>query len=53
MWTHLPHYNNDATRTKGMYRQRTQQAWGHTAHRGWARLLLDRTQGLVIHGPTH
>ena len=26
---------------------------GHTAHRGWARLLLDRTRGLIIHGPAH
>ena len=26
---------------------------GHTAHRGWARLLLDRTRDLIIHGPAH
>ena len=26
---------------------------GHTAHRGWARLLLDRARGLIIHGPAH
>ena len=24
-----------------------------TAHRGWARLLLNRARGLVIHGPAH
>ena len=36
-----------------MYRQRIQKAWGHTAHHGWARLLLDRAQDLVIHGPAH
>ena len=36
-----------------MYRQRTQKAWGHTAHRGWARLLLDRARDLIIHGPAH
>ena len=38
---------------KGMYGQRTQKAWGHTAHRGWARLLLDRARDLIIHGPAH
>ena len=38
---------------KGMYRQRIQKAWGHTAHRGWARLLLNRARGLIIHGPAH
>ena len=36
-----------------MYRQRIQKAWGHTAHRGWARLLLNRARDLIIHGPTH
>jgi len=41
----LVNYNDDAKRTKGMYRQRTQKAWGHTAHHGWARLLLDRAPG--------
>ena len=25
----------------------------HTAHRGWARLLLDRARNLIIHGPAH
>ena len=25
--------------------------WGHTAHRGWARLLLDRARDLIIPGP--
>ena len=42
---HVSYYNGDAKRTKGTYRQRIQMAWGHTAHRGWARLLLDRTRG--------
>ena len=36
-----------------MYRQRIQRAWGHTAHRGWARLLLDRTRDLTTHGTAH
>ena len=31
--THVSYYNGDS---KGMYRQRTRKAWGHTAHRGWA-----------------
>jgi len=39
--------------TKSMHRQRIQKAWGHTAHRGWARLHLDRARGLIIHGPAH
>ena len=47
------YYNDDAKRTKGMYRKRIQKAWGHTAHRGWARLLLDRARDLIIHGPAH
>ena len=34
---HVSYYNDDAKRTKGMYRQRIQKAWGHTAH-GAARL---------------
>ena len=50
---HVSYYNDDANCTKGMYRQRIQKAWGHTAHRGWARLLLDRARDLIIHGPAH
>ena len=49
--THVSYYNDDAKRTKGMYRRRIQKAWGHTAHRGWARLLLDRARDLIAHGP--
>jgi len=51
--THVSYYNDDAKCTKGMYRQRIQKAWGHTAHRGWARLLLNRARDLIIHGPAH
>ena len=51
--THVSYYNNDARRTKGMCRQPIQKAWGHTAHRGWARLLLSRARDLIIHGPAH
>ena len=47
------YYNDDAKRTKGMYRQRIQKAWGHTAHRGWASLLLNRARDLIIHGSAH
>ena len=36
-----------------MCRKRIQKAWGHTAHRGWARLLLDRARDLITHGPAH
>ena len=39
MRTHVSYYNN-AERTKGMYRQCIQNAWGHTVQRSWARLLL-------------
>ena len=51
--THVSYYNDDAKRTKGMYRKRIQKAWGHTAHRGWARLLLDRARDFIIHGSAH
>ena len=51
--THVSYYNDDAKRTKGMYRKRIQKAWGHTAHHGWARLLLNRARDLIIHGPAH
>jgi len=51
--TQVSYYNDDAKRTKGMYRKRIQKAWGHTAHRGWARLLLSRSRDLVIHDPAY
>jgi len=51
--TRVLYYNDDARRTRGMYRQRIQKAWGHAAHRGWALLLLNRARDLVIHGPAH
>ena len=50
---HVSYYTDDAKCTKGMYRQRTQKAWGHTAHCGWARPLPDRAWDLITHGPTH
>ena len=51
--THVLYYNDDTKRIKGMYRQRIQKAWGHTAHRRWARLLLNRARDLIIHDPAH
>ena len=51
--THVSFYNDNTKRTKGMYRTRIQKAWGHTAHRSWARLLLNRARDLIIHGPAH
>ena len=36
-----------------MHRQRTQEAWGCTTHRGWAHLFLGRAWDLIIHGPAH
>ena len=36
-----------------MYRRRIQKARGHTAHRGWTCLLLNRTRDLITHGPAH
>ena len=50
---HVSYYSDDAKRTKGIYGQHTQKAWGHTAHRGWARLLLNRARELINHGPAH
>ena len=50
---HVSYNDDDAKRTRGMYIQRIQKAWGHTAHRGWARLLLGRARDLIIHGPAH
>ena len=52
--THVSYYNDDAKRTiKGMHRQRIQKAWGHSAHRGWARLLLNRALDLITRDPAH
>ena len=51
--THVSYYNDDTKRTKGMYRQHIQKASGHTAHRGLARLLLNRARDLIIHDPAY
>jgi len=49
---HVQFYNASAKQSKGMFTQRIQKAWGYTAHRGWARLLLDRRRDLIVRGPT-
>ena len=51
--THVSYYSDNAKRIKRMFRQRIQKACGHTAHRGWARLLLNRARDLITHGPVH
>ena len=38
---------------EGVKNRRILKAWGNTAHRGWARLLLSRARDLIIHGPAH
>ena len=44
---HLSYYGDRGSKTvKAYYRLVLYRAWGHTAHRGWARLMLDR-RGLV------
>ena len=48
---HVQFYSESAKQAKGIFKQRVRRAWGHTAHRGWARLLLDRRRDLIIHGP--
>ena len=48
---HIQFFSTSAVEAKGIYKQRIRTAWGHAAHRGWARLLLDRRRGIVVHGP--
>ena len=43
--------STSAAEAKGMYKQRIRTARGHRAHRGWARLLLDRRRDFIVHGP--
>jgi len=40
---HVSYNNDDSKRTKDIYRQRIQKAWGHTARRSW----------VITHGPAH
>ena len=48
---HIQFFSTIAAEAKGMYKQRIRTAWGHAAHRGWARLLLDRRRDFSVHGP--
>ena len=48
---HIQFFSSLSAEAKGMYKQRIRTARGHAAHRGWARLLLDRRRGLIAHGP--
>ena len=48
---HTQFFSTSTAEAKGVYRQNIRTAWGHTAHRGWACLLLDRCRGLIVHGP--
>ena len=47
---HLQYFEAGAKEVRGMYLHRIHRAWGHAAHRGWARLLLDRRRDLIHHG---
>ena len=48
---HVSFHADSAKQAKGMFKQRIRKSLGHVAHRGWARLLLDRRRDLIIHGP--
>jgi len=48
---HIQFFSTGAVKAGSMYRQRIRAAWGHAAHRGCARLLLDRRRDLIVHGP--
>ena len=41
-------YRSQPTAVRGMFRQRIYRTWGMRMHQGWARLLHDRLQDLVI-----
>ena len=47
---HIQFFSTSAVEAKGMCKQRIRTAWGHAAHWGWARLLLDRRRDLIVHG---
>ena len=42
------YHKSQPTAVRGMFRQRIYHTWGLRMHRGWARLLHDRLQDLVI-----
>jgi hypothetical protein len=46
---HLQFFDIDPKACKSMFLQQVRRSWGLAAHRGWAKLLLDRTRDLVEH----
>jgi hypothetical protein len=46
---HISHYIENPAAVKGMYQQRIYQSLGLSAHLGWARLLIDRSQEHIRH----
>jgi len=52
--THVSYYSDDANQAhQGHVQAAHSEGLGHTAHRGWARLLLDRARDIIIHGPAY
>ena len=47
---HTRFFSTGAVEAKGMYKQHIRTVWAHAAHRGWARLLLNRRRDLVYPG---
>jgi hypothetical protein len=45
---HCEYYDGPPSAVKGMFLTRTRRSLGLTAHRGWARLLIDRMNSLVL-----
>ena len=55
---HLDFYDIPSAESKALSLRRIRRSWGLAAHRGWAKLLLDRTRDLVEdprqpRGPVH
>jgi len=49
---HLSYYGDRGSKTvKAYYRRVLYRAWGLTAHRGWARLMLDRRSLVQAYKP--
>ena len=42
------HYHMDHAKALSLAKQKIIRFWGLTAHRGWARLILNRRLGLVV-----
>ena len=49
---HCSFYGDKTSKAvKGFFLSQLYRSWGHTAHRGWARLLLDRRSLVQIPTP--